>query len=390
PNYPVSVAHVQALGYESWLNEQFGMPVLYPNDPGVPSVGTNYVSPKDPDTCPNGGICWSPTNLDSTTCGNICSRDNYTAYPLQVQFYTNALKGADQLRQRVAWALTQIFVVSQVDIHLSSWMTRYLQLFDRNAFGNFRQLLYDITLNPAMGQYLNMAGNVKTNVNENYAREVLQLFSIGLNKLNPDGTLRLDAQGSPLPTYGQDEITNFARVFTGWNLAAQLAPGIRGDMRAVIAATLLDPEARTSPTSAAHGHLREPVLFITNTLRALGITRDAVNYTTDFVLGESFLPTNMVMGQDVFRSPTVFNYYPPDNQMSCATPPNCPLAPEFALQSTATALARINFIYNIVYHRMPTSQPNRPIGTWIDTTPFEAKAAGDANALIDDLNGRLM
>src|SRR5205814_2561230 len=91
-----------------------------------------------------------------------------------------SLKGADQLRQRVAWALTQIFVVSQVDIHLSSWMTRYLQLFDRNAFGNFRQLLYDITLNPAMGQYLNMAGNVKTNVNENYAREVLQLFSIGL------------------------------------------------------------------------------------------------------------------------------------------------------------------------------------------------------------------
>ena len=487
PNYPVSVARVQALGYERWLNEQFGMPVLYPNDPAVPSVGTNYVYPKDPGTCPNGGICWSPTNLDSTTCGNICNRDNYTAYPLQVQFYTNALKGADQLRQRVAWALTQIFVVSQVDIHLSSWMTRYLQLFDRNAFGNFRQLLYDITLNPAMGQYLNMAGNVKTNVNENYAREVLQLFSIGLNKLNPDGTLRLDAQGNPIPTYGQDEITDFARVFTGWNLAAQLAPGIpnyrdpmvvasetrhdtdpktlldgaglpggqgaatelnealdnifnhpnvgpfigaqliqhlvtsnpgpdyvasvtsafntgtytsgsgtifgsgnRGDMRAVIAAILLDPEARTSPTSAAYGHLREPVLFITNTLRALGITRDAVNYTTDFVLGESFLPTNMVMGQDVFRSPTVFNYYPPDNQMSCATPPNCPLAPEFALQSTATALARINFIYNIVYHRMPTSQPNRPTGTWIDTTPFEAKAAGDAHALIDDLNDRLM
>src|SRR5207247_1073178 len=117
------------------------MPVLYPNDPTVPSVGTNYVSPKDPGTCPNGGICWSPTNLDSTTCGNICNRDNYTAYPLQVQFYTNALKGADQLRQRVAWALTQIFVVSQVDIQLSSWMTRYLQLFDRHAIGTFRQLL---------------------------------------------------------------------------------------------------------------------------------------------------------------------------------------------------------------------------------------------------------
>src|SRR6266513_1431980 len=355
PNYPASVAHVQALGYENWLNEQFGMPVLYPNDPAVPSVGTDYVYPKDPGTCANGGICWSPTNPDPTTCGNLCIRDNYTAYPLQVQFYTNALRGADQLRARVAWALTQIFVVSQVDIHLSSWMTRYLQLFDRNAFGNFRQLLYDITLNPAMGHYLNMAGNVKTNVNENYAREILQLFSIGLNKLNPDGTLQLDAQGNPIPTYGQDEIADFARVFTGWNLAAQLAPGIpnyrdpmvvtsetrhdtdpktlldgaelpgaqaaatelnealdnifnhpnvgpfigtrliqhlvtsnpspgyvasvagvfansgrnvRGDMKAVIQAILLDPEARTVTGSNSYGHEREPLVRLANLYRA--------------------------------------------------------------------------------------------------------------------------
>ena len=105
-------------------------------------------------------------------------------------------------------------------------MTPYLQLFDHDAFGNFRQLLYDITVNPAMGEYLNMRGNVKTNVNENYAREILQLFSVGLNLLNSDGTVQVDADGNRIPTYGQDTITNFAKVFTGWNLDQQVAPGI--------------------------------------------------------------------------------------------------------------------------------------------------------------------
>ena len=100
-------------------------------------------------------------------------------YPLQNRFFVNALYGEDQLRQRVAFALHQIIVVSGVDITQPSWMAPYLQILDRNAFGNFRQLLYDITLNPAMGNYLDINGNTRTRPNENYAREVLQLFSIG-------------------------------------------------------------------------------------------------------------------------------------------------------------------------------------------------------------------
>src|SRR6202022_1366027 len=107
-------------------------------------------------------------------------------------------------------------------IRPASWMTPYLQLFDRDAFANYRQLLYDLSVNPAMGEYLNMRGNTKNNVNENYAREILQLFSVGLNELNDDGSVQVDGNGIPIPTYDQSVITAFAHVFTGWNLATHL------------------------------------------------------------------------------------------------------------------------------------------------------------------------
>ena len=91
-----------------------------------------------------------------TTCTGDCQRDNYTLYQLQRHFFTNALFGQDQLRQRVAFALGQILVTSAVDVPLPSWMRGYQQLLYSEAFGNFRQLLYDVTLNPAMGRFLNM------------------------------------------------------------------------------------------------------------------------------------------------------------------------------------------------------------------------------------------
>jgi uncharacterized protein (DUF1800 family) len=495
PFYAVSVAHVMNdVCFEGWLQEQLNTPVIYPDDPSVPSAGTNYYLPWDPGACDDaaigGGVCWSPqqplaacTNNGSSTC----NRDNYTAYVLQNQFFVNALAGPDQLRQRLAWALTQIDVVSEVDIGIrtASWMVPYLQLFDRDAFGNYRQLLYDLTVNPAMGEYLNMRGNSKNNVNENYAREILQLFSVGLNVLNDDGTEQLDDNGIPIPTYDQTVVTALAHVFTGWNLDAQLGIGIpnyrdpmivnpnnhdtneqtllngttvsgeatqelqdaldnifnhanmgpfigkqliqklvtsnpspgyvqnvtnafnsgsftgpggtpfgsgnRGDMQAVIAAILLDPEARTVPSDPNYGHLREPVLFVTNTLRSVGSLIDVNGGpTTDFALGDQFLPSganaNIRMDQDVFRPPTVFSYFPPSNQMAGSAL----LAPEFAIQSTSTSLARINFIYDVAFHRMPTNATNSPYGTWIDTTPYEPESAGDATPLIDDLNLRLM
>ena len=134
----------------------------------------------------------------------------------------NALTREDQLRQRVAFALHQLIPVSGVDLNNQpAWVAPYLQVFDRDAFGNFRQLLVDITLNAGMGEYLNMRGNSVNggNPNENYAREVMQLFSVGVDSLNSDGAPVLDSQGNRVPTYSQADITNFARVFTGWDLS---------------------------------------------------------------------------------------------------------------------------------------------------------------------------
>src|SRR5439155_361057 len=166
-------------------------------------------------------------------------RDNYSNYLLQLHFFSNALSGQDQLRQRVAFALGQILVTSAVDVPLPSWMRGYQQLLYAEAFGNFRQLLYDVTLNPAMGRFLNMVNNrcqtgtppdanicrngLKSQPNENYAREILQLFSIGTFLLNQDGTRQVDASGNPIATYDQNTVEQFARVFTGWVLAPALA-----------------------------------------------------------------------------------------------------------------------------------------------------------------------
>ena len=159
-----------------------------------------------------------PTTRDTAACpnGSACQRDNYTMYPLQNRFFVNALYGEDQLRQRVAFALHQIIVVSGVEVTQPSWMAPYLQTLDRHAFGNYRQLLYDITMNPAMGNYLDINSNTRTRPNENYAREILQLFSIGTARLNDDGTTQLDERGSPFrPTHRRRSTTSPASSRAG-------------------------------------------------------------------------------------------------------------------------------------------------------------------------------
>ncbi len=202
---PALIEHVRAIGFDAYLDEQFATPASgYPTLPLYPTT-------RDTTSCPN---------------GSTCQRDNYTMYLLQNRFFTNGLYGEDQLRQRVAFALHQILVVSGVEVTQPSWMTPYLQLLDRSAFGNFRQLLFELTLNPAMGRYLSVNGNTRTRPNENYAREVLQLFSIGTVRLNNDGTAQRDERGEPLPAYSQTTIDNFARVFTGWRLAPAPAAGV--------------------------------------------------------------------------------------------------------------------------------------------------------------------
>ena len=196
-----AINHVRKAGMTAWLDDQLLEPA------------SSY---------PTMALWPTTVPLD---CDSNCQRDNYSMYLLQRRFFTNALYGPDQLRQRVAWALHRLIVVSGTDVNQPAWMVPYLQIFDRNAFGNFRQLLEDVTLNPAMGRYLDMATSTKTNPNENYGREILQLFSIGLNQLNADGTVAVDGDGQPLPTYDQSVVTGFAHVFTGWRLATSPAPG---------------------------------------------------------------------------------------------------------------------------------------------------------------------
>jgi hypothetical protein len=445
---PSEITRVQGVGFRAYLNDQF----LYE----MSSYPTLPLKPTDPFAgCPNGS---PPT----------CLRDNYTMYPLQLRFYWNAIYGQDQLRQRVAFALHQIFVVSGRDIQQPSWMSPYLQILDRNALGSYRQLLYEITLNPAMGTYLDTVVNSKNNPNENYAREVLQLFSIGLNRLNEDGTLMLDAQGNPIPTYDQSVVTGFTKVFTGWRLAAQPGPGIlngidsmvateslhdttakqlldgvtlpagqtaaqdldaaldnifhhpntgpfistqliqhlvtsnpspgyvgrvaavfnnngagvRGDLGAVVKAILFDPEARGDvKTDPAYGHLREPALYITNILRAFNARSANGSTTSDGYLN----PQSLSMDQDIFRAPSVFNYYPPDYSVPGA---NGLLGPEFGILSTSTTLKRVNFVNTMVFSRINTST-DAPNGTSIDLSPMQA-LAGDPQQLVEALNQLLM
>src|SRR5438094_4388084 len=193
------ISHLRQVGMQAYLDEQFNTSPLFSNVQANYPLKTLYPIIKPDTMCPD---CFDAYNLDN----------------LQKQFATNALTRPDQLRQRVAFALHKLIVIAGRDLNNneSSWYAPYLQILDRNAFGNYRQLLFEITLNPGMGTYLNMAGNSRAAPNENYAREVMPVFSIGVDRLNQDGTAVLDANGNRIPTYGQTEITNFARVFTGW------------------------------------------------------------------------------------------------------------------------------------------------------------------------------
>ena len=150
--------------------------------------------------------------------GSVSTSDTYES------FWTQALTRNDQLRQRVAYALSQILVVSDQKDSLvnSPWaIAGWYDALNRNAFGNFRTLLEEVTKNPGMAIYLDMMCNDKETAtrvpNENYGREVLQLFAVGTVWLNQDGTLMLDGQGQPIPTYDQNVVQGFAKVFTGWS-----------------------------------------------------------------------------------------------------------------------------------------------------------------------------
>ncbi|QOY89063.1 DUF1800 family protein [Paludibaculum fermentans] len=143
------------------------------------------------------------------------------------QFLWRMVHAPDQLRQRMINALAKIIVLSTNKNIYSNEIAPYWQILSRNAFGNYRQLLWDITVSPQMGKYLDLANSTKPGVgggaNENYPREIMQLFSIGLMQLNLDGSTKLDGQGNPIPTYDQATVSQTARALTGWTYPT--APG---------------------------------------------------------------------------------------------------------------------------------------------------------------------
>lgn len=194
---------IRRIGLRTWLAEQLEMqyPSVSNPYPDLPLVSTDTQ-------------VGCPTTLP-TEERRVCVRDLYSMYPVQKWFFKEALYGEPQLRHRVAWALSQMWVISGVDTQQSSYMVAYHKILSKHAFGNYRDLMEEMTLNPGMGNYLDMVRSTRNNPNENYAREILQLFSIGLFMLNQDGTLQM-SNNQPIPTYDQNTVNNFTKVFTGW------------------------------------------------------------------------------------------------------------------------------------------------------------------------------
>ena len=202
------VAHVQSIGIGPYLDEQMAYPATQ-------YTGYAYTPHTAPVDCRSDGS--TPPDAAS-----LCARAKYSPFQVQRDFFIHALANPDQLRQRVAFALSQIMVVSSVEIYESYALADYENVLLRDALGNYRTLLEDVTLSPVMGHYLDMANSAKLNPvngtvpNQNYAREVMQLFSIGLVALNSDGTQQLNSGGTVIPTFNGATIEGFASIFTGW------------------------------------------------------------------------------------------------------------------------------------------------------------------------------
>ncbi|HYE75432.1 MAG TPA: DUF1800 family protein, partial [Blastocatellia bacterium] len=365
-------AYVKQVGIQQYLNEQFAAPEsVYPN-------------------------------------GNAMSTGE-----LRDRVFYNFATGQDQLRQRTVHALSEIIVISSNKNYYANMLHPWLQILSKNAFGNYKTLLKEITLDASMGNFLDMVNSTKPGVNgganENYARELMQLFSIGLYQLNQDGSLQLDANNKPIPTYNQTDVRQLSLALTGWTFntanGAPLSPNpnyypgpmiplanyhdtssktflgqtipanqtpqkdiddvieivfnhpnvapfictrlirafvtsnpspayiarvsavfnnngqnVRGDLKAVITAILLDPEARNDAPPNDFGKLRTPMMHHIALFRLLGAT---IPQPTQFV----YVYDNM--GESVLNAPSVFGHYSPMYRIPKQNPPL--FGPEFQI-----------------------------------------------------------
>lgn len=399
---------VKANGYAAWLDAQFALPLS------------------------GGHFDWMVANGFAT----VEHRSDFGG--VDSTLWRKLISAPDQLRQRVVLALSEVFVISMSGLPVP-WrglaVAAYVDLLEQRAFGTYRDLLGAVTLSNGMGVYLNMRGNQKEDPktgrvpDENYAREVMQLFSLGLYQLNADGTPKLDGAGKPLETYLQSNITDLARVFTGWdfdgysatdpsfmrkpmvNTAARFSTGakkvldvdipasadgpaalkialdtlanhpnvgpfvgrqliqrlvasnpsaafvariaavwadngagVRGDLRAVIRAILLDTEARTVSTAPGAGKLREPLQRFIQWARSFNATSPNGLWN----IGDTSNPGTR-LGQSPLRSPSVFNFFrpgyvPPNSQLGS----NAVTAPEFQLCNESTVAGYLNFLQTAI------------------------------------------
>ena len=396
-------------------------------------------------------------------------------------WFRNAIDGDDQLRQRVAFALSEIMVVSQLGAleQAPYALASYYDMLAQNAFGNYRDLIEDVTLHPAMGVYLSMLGNQKPNPDlnirpdENYARELMQLFSIGLVELNIDGTPVLDNEGQPIPTYDQAVIEGFAHVYTGWTWAGfrefefarptegnqvipmQLYPdfhdtgsklllndvvlpagqsgeqdlsdaldnvfnhpnvgpfmairliqrlttsnpspgyvrrvaevfndngaGVRGDLRAVVKAILMDPEARPDMPMEIDGKIKEPLLRLTQLWRAY----DAESANG----GYRFPAVSFFFGQGPMQSPSVFNFFSPFYAPPGEISDSSLVAPELQIATEYQNTYVTNyFFYQTFFQNHLNTEQFQPDDVYIDFSE-EMQIADDPDALIDMVSGKLL
>jgi uncharacterized protein (DUF1800 family) len=405
------IERVQAVGYSGWIDEQMAM---------APS----------------------PSRWDWLVAkGYDAIANRYSEAGADAVIWRKMLSSPDTLRQRVTFALSEILVTS-ISGFSGGWnhfsAAAYLDLLEANAFGNYRTLLQQVSTSAPMGEYLTYRGSVKQNLttgampDENYAREVMQLFTIGLVQLNQDGTPRLTG-GVAQETYTLDDITGLARVFTGWNYDltgttaevpefkrrpmivtaknhetgvktflgttipagtsgensltmaldtifghANLAPnisrqlimrlvtsnptpayvarvtavfnndgtGVKGNMKAIIKAILLDDEARNSAniTNPAFGKQREPILRLAAWVRATDATSTADNWS----IGNTSDPASR-LGQSPLRSGSVFNFFRPGY-----VPPNSAVAsagmvaPEFGITNESSVVGYLNYMQGVV------------------------------------------
>lgn len=440
-----SIQHLAIIGIPRWLDEQFAVPqVLH-----APYVQRAIIE---------AGV------------GGRGTEDQFFE-----SFWTQVNTGTDQLRQRVAFGLSQIFVVSFQDANLGPagrMMASYYDVLGKHAFGNFRNLLQDVATHPAMAIYLSFMRSKKETAtrvpDENFARELMQLMSIGLYELNQDGSLKL-RNGKPIETYNHEDVAGLAKVFTGWSwggpdrsderfygavahadrdvLPLQNYPnfhstsdkqvlgsalpsgtgeqelkaaldrlfnhpnvgpfigkqliqrlvtsnpspayvsrvaaafnnngaGVRGDMKAVIKAILLDTEARSQARSRSAGRVREPVLRQANWMRAFYATSLSGKYkmwSMDDPVGG--------FAQTVLRSPSVFNFYrpsyvPPGSALAAADL----VAPELQIASEPAVVGYLNVMKTAVVNGMGKNYEIRT------TYQKEMDIVADADKLVDRMN----